>query len=125
MLTINSGRTIINVVCSHLLQTVKSLAPTEVIRAGGAGNKILMVLEGKADAYVYPSRGTKKWDSCAPEAIVREAGGTVTDIHGRPLTYDPDAPTFRNEHGLVVTMEGHQEILAKIPEHIRKAFPHL
>lgn len=37
---------------------------------------MIMLLEGAADAYVFPSLGTKKWDTCAPQAIL-EAAGTV------------------------------------------------
>ena len=34
------------------------------------------------------TRGEKEWDTCAPELIVREAGGVVTDGDGRPLGYN-------------------------------------
>ena len=61
---------------SKMVQRVTEvLNPSSVVRAGGAGNKMLLVLEGAADAYVYPSTGTKKWDTCAGDAIIRAAGG--------------------------------------------------
>ena len=105
-------------------QTVKSIDPAELMRAGGCGNKILMVLEGKADAYVHPSVGTKKWDTCAGETIIQAAGGSLTDLLGRPLPYDTDPTKHKNANGLVVTMHKptHEEILAKIPENVRKVF---
>jgi len=105
-------------------QTVKSINPAELMRAGGCGNKILMVLEGKADAYVHPSVGTKKWDTCAGETIIQAAGGCLTDLLGRPLPYETDPTKHKNVNGLVVTMHKptHEEILAKIPENVRKAF---
>ncbi len=31
--------------------------PTEVIRVGGAGHKVMLLIEGKAHAYVFPSPG--------------------------------------------------------------------
>lgn len=37
-----------------------------IIRVGGAGYKVLALLEGTADIYLYPTPGTKKWDTCAP-----------------------------------------------------------
>ena len=37
---------------------------------------------GNADAYVFASKGCKKWDTCAPEAVLCAAGGELTDIHG-------------------------------------------
>lgn len=32
--------------------------------------QVLQILDGVADAYVFPSKGTKKWDTCAPEACL-------------------------------------------------------
>lgn len=41
---------------------------------------------GRAD--LYPRFGTTmEWDNAAGEAIVHQAGGQVTDIHGAPLQY--------------------------------------
>lgn len=37
--------------------------------------QIIQLLEGKASAYVFASPGCKKWDTCAPEAILRAVGG--------------------------------------------------
>ena len=44
---------------------VYNLAPVEVIRTGGAGGKVALMLDGKVDAWVFPARGTKRWDTCA------------------------------------------------------------
>jgi len=44
-----------------------------VIRCGGAGRKVLMVARGEAECYLYPCKGTNKWDTCAPEALLRAA----------------------------------------------------
>ena len=33
-------------------------------------------------AYVFASPGCKKWDTCAPEALLKAKGGTLTDMHG-------------------------------------------
>lgn len=41
-----------------------ALEPNEIIRVGGAGYKVLQLLEGQADAYVFASNGCKKWDTC-------------------------------------------------------------
>ena len=92
------------------------------MRAGGCGNKILKLLEGEVDAYVYPSIGTKKWDSCSGEAIVHSLGGRLTDILGDNLDYKPGRENYMNKRGLLVTMKNHDAILAKIPEHVRQKF---
>ena len=107
-------------------QAIKALNPTEVIRAGGSGNKVLHLLDGKADIYVHASMGTKKWDTCATDALLKEAGGYLTDLHGRTLSYEADLSNYYNNQGLVVTRDKgrHEEILAKIPEHIKREFPY-
>ena len=104
-------------------QTVKTLQPSEVIRAGGAGNKILMVLEGKADTYIYPKLGTKKWDTCAGDALVHAVGGLLTDVHGKPLSYEPDPSKYPNREGVIVTTNTklHEEIVKKMPTSVRNA----
>ena len=37
--------------------------------------QIIQLVEGKASAYVFASIGCKKWDTCAPEAILHAVGG--------------------------------------------------
>jgi 3'-phosphoadenosine 5'-phosphosulfate (PAPS) 3'-phosphatase len=41
---------------------------------GGAGNKMLNLLEGKGEAYIQ-DRGLSRWDTCAAQAIIEAAGG--------------------------------------------------
>lgn len=48
---------------------------------------MLYILEGKAHAYVYPSSGCKRWDTAAPEAVLRAAGGILTDKFGNKYSY--------------------------------------
>lgn len=59
------------------------------VTVGGAGNKMLAVAEGRADVAVMHF-GTSLWDTCAPEAVLRAAGGKVTDLFGAPLVHSPD-----------------------------------
>jgi 3'(2'), 5'-bisphosphate nucleotidase len=61
----------------------------------GSSLKFCAVAEGQAD--IYPRFGrTMEWDTAAGDAIVRAAGGRVTDLEGRPLTYGK--PGFENPH---------------------------
>ena len=101
-------------------RTAEALNPKEVIREGGCGYKTMQVVEGNVDAYVFPSPGTKKWDSCAGDAIVREAGGIMTDVNGQLLRYD-SWEQYRNKMGLVVTLnkQTHQAILDRIPQDVK------
>ncbi|KAI6242748.1 hypothetical protein M3Y99_00181400 [Aphelenchoides fujianensis] len=70
-------------------------------RIGGAGFKVIKCLEGAA-AYVFASGGCKKWDTAAPEAVIRAAGGELTDIAGRRLYYGADAQR-QNTGGVLAT----------------------
>jgi 3'(2'),5'-bisphosphate nucleotidase len=54
----------------------------------GASSKYLALAAGELDALVTLTTGEKEWDTCAPELIVAEAGGLVTDVDGRPLAYN-------------------------------------
>ncbi len=55
---------------------------------GSVGLKIGLIARGQAEFYVHPNPGTKEWDTCAPDVIVREAGGVMTDCFNRPLRYN-------------------------------------
>ena len=81
-----------------------------------------MVLEGLVDIYLFPSVGTKKWDTCAGEALVHATGGKLTDILGRQLVYSGQADNIMNSEGIIVTMRGHDDLVARIPQHVRDAF---
>lgn len=55
---------------------------------GSVGLKIGLIARGQAELYVHPNPGTKEWDTCAPDIIVREAGGMMTDCWNRPIRYN-------------------------------------
>ena len=48
---------------------------------------MLLILEGKAHAYVFATPGTKKWDTCGPEAVLHAQGGHMTDMLGNEFQY--------------------------------------
>jgi len=72
-----------------------------VVRMGSVGLKVGAVCEGRAHLYVHTGSRTNLWDTCGPEAILREAGGTMTDISNEPLRYD--AQDVRNPNGLIAS----------------------
>jgi 3'(2'), 5'-bisphosphate nucleotidase len=61
-----------------------ALGITDVEPCGSVGVKCSRIAEGRRDLYVHPVPYLKEWDTCAPEVMVREAGGSVTDCqpHG-------------------------------------------
>lgn len=58
-----------------------------LVPMGSAGVKITAVLRGEVDAYVHAG-GQYEWDSAAPVALVRAAGGHATRIDGSELVYN-------------------------------------
>ncbi len=77
------------------------LGVSELLRHGSVGLKFGLIAEGRAHLYVHTSARTYQWDTCGPEAILREAGGAVTDLHGDPLVYN--TPEICNLHGIVAS----------------------
>lgn len=65
-----------------------ALACRELVPVGSSGIKGVLVASGEIEIYAHPSRGlVKLWDACAPDAIVRVAGGVFTDGTGTPFDY--------------------------------------
>ena len=94
---------------------IKELDVQRERSVGSVGLKIGLIARGQADFYVHPNPGTKEWDTCAPEVIVREAGGIMTDCWNRPLRYNQEdvvrhfglLTSNRVHHALLVQRIGH------------------
>lgn len=100
---------------ASLDRLVESVRPRQVIARGGAGLKAAAVAEGEADLYVQPGRAGQRWDACAPDAIVRAAGGRFTDTYGDDIDYR--AESLVNDRGFVVTNGVlHDQVLALFRE---------
>jgi len=80
---------------------VEAFGLKEEIRRGSVGIKVGLIVERQCDLYVHLSPRTKQWDTCAPEIILREAGGTITDLFGRPLSYNQ--AEVQNRNGVVAS----------------------
>lgn len=93
---------------------------TQETRCGSVGVKIALLATRQADVYLEPSGVTSAWDICAPEAVLRGAGGRVTDLAGDPLVYA--ARNVRNRRGLVATNRAcHDDVVAAIAPVVREA----
>ena len=81
-----------------------------------------MLLEGRAHFYVYATAGTKKWDTCAPEALLNEAGGVLTDVFGAPLPYDAEAD-FVNRKGIIAALDRkkHSWAIQCVPSEVKSS----
>jgi 3'(2'), 5'-bisphosphate nucleotidase len=74
------------------------LGVTQTRECGSVGLKCGLLAEGEADLYLHYSPKSSRWDSCAPEAVLRAAGGVFTDIDGNAYRYD--VPEILNLRGL-------------------------
>lgn len=124
------GRCIIVTTKSHYSEALKdSLAAfpdAEIVNTDGSGYKVLTVIEGRTDAYLYPQLGTKRWDTCAPEAILRALGGTLTDSFGQDIDYSYSERKYHmNWTGLVATLRNHDYFINKIPDHAKQSLKDL
>jgi 3'(2'), 5'-bisphosphate nucleotidase len=99
----------------------RKLGARPALPCGSVGLKCGRIAEDRADAYFLTSLGSHLWDACAPEAVLRGAGGRVTDLDGRAFRYD--VRDTRNLRGLVAcngaafdaVMRGVREALAEAP----------
>jgi 3'(2'), 5'-bisphosphate nucleotidase len=73
----------------------------EAVPFGSAGLKSVLVATGVHDVYVQPGRAGWRWDACAAEAIVRAAGGEMTDEEGARIEYA--SGELENKRGLLAT----------------------
>ena len=80
----------------------KALNPQHVARVAGAGNKMVYMLDQKADLYLNLVPGLKMWDMCAGEALIQAMMGIVCDSDHKPLIYDEDATDFTIPNGIMV-----------------------
>uniref|UniRef100_A0A8C4VKQ1 3'(2'),5'-bisphosphate nucleotidase 1 n=1 Tax=Gopherus evgoodei TaxID=1825980 RepID=A0A8C4VKQ1_9SAUR len=119
-----AGKHIITTTRSHSSKLVNdcisAMNPDNVVRVGGAGNKIIQLIEGKASAYVFASPGCKKWDTCAPEAILHAVGGKLTDIHGNPFHYNKEVKHM-NSAGVLATLRNFEYYASRVPESVKQA----
>ncbi|CAH0728479.1 unnamed protein product, partial [Brenthis ino] len=116
-LILTTTRSHSNPVVEKALQVMNA---AQILRVGGAGYKVLQLLEGAASVYVFASPGCKKWDTCAPEAILSAAGGKLTDILGNYYKYGASEGR-PNKTGVLAAAnsELHDYALSRIPQELK------
>ena len=84
----------------------------QMVKMGGAGNKLMQVVKGDCDCYFYDRTGTKKWDTCAGEALLMALGGILTGVNGGLYQYVKGGE-MPNKEGILAMMdqEHHKKIL--------------
>ena len=78
---------------NKVLQNLVSKLPVkEVISMGSVGCKISSIIRGESDFYIslsLPGKSAPKdWDFAAPEALIKCAGGSITNEYNKPLLYN-------------------------------------
>ena len=92
---------------------VDALGVRAEVRSHSVGIKVGLLVERQADLYIHLSPKTKQWDTCAPEAVLTEAGGRMTDVFGEPMRYN--TPDVLNRNGLVASNgAAHEQVIARL-----------
>ena len=103
---------------NHRNQTLENLIEKiefkKVISMGSIGCKIASILRGESDIYIclsLPGKGSPKdWDLAAPEAILKAAGGAITNLENKGLVYGE----FNYEHGGIIVASNNKNTHKKI-----------
>lgn len=82
-------------------ELVRRVGIKKVQQNGSVGLKVGLIAEQICDLYIHLSPRTKFWDTCAPEVVIKEAGGMLTDIFGSPNVYD--IADVQNHNGILAT----------------------
>jgi 3'(2'), 5'-bisphosphate nucleotidase len=82
-------------------RVVKAFGVKGEVQRGSVGIKVGLIIEQQCDLYVHLSPRTKQWDTCAPQVILNEAGGSFSDLFGSSISYN--APDVQHHNGLVAT----------------------
>ncbi|GMH38625.1 hypothetical protein BSKO_06509 [Bryopsis sp. KO-2023] len=83
-------------------EIARKLNPDKVLHVGGAGNKVIMLLLQEITHYAFGAKGTKRWDTCAPEAVLRGVGGRLVGADGEEYDYSSSVNP-QNLNGLFAT----------------------
>jgi len=76
----------------------------------GASSKHMALAAGELDAVICLGGGENEWDTCAPEVVIREAGGRLSDGEGRPFKYN-QADTMHHRGSLASNGACHDSLL--------------
>ena len=107
-----------------LKNLIKKINFKEVMIMGSIGCKIASIVRGESDIYIclsLPGKSCPKdWDFAAPAAILKAAGGAITNINNRELSYNES--NFEQGGIIVATNNNlnHREICIEFKEIIRR-----
>ena len=107
-----------------LKKLIQKINFNEVIVMGSIGCKIASIVRGESDLYIclsLPGKSSPKdWDFAAPEAILKAAGGAITNLDNEELSY---GKTNFEQGGIIIASNNritHGKICSEIKEIIKK-----
>tara|TARA_B100001057_G_scaffold361207_1_gene363590 strand:+ start:67 stop:975 length:909 start_codon:yes stop_codon:yes gene_type:complete len=110
-----------NETLKRLIQIIKF---NKVVIMGSIGCKIASIVRGDSDLYIclsLPEKSSPKdWDFAAPEAILKAAGGAITNLDNQELSY---GKTNFEQGGIIVAsnnLSTHGKICLEIKKIIKK-----
>ncbi|MEZ5425050.1 MAG: 3'(2'),5'-bisphosphate nucleotidase CysQ [Pyrinomonadaceae bacterium] len=86
---------------SNMNRVIEDFGIRREVRRGSVGLKIGLIARRICDLYIHFSPRTKHWDCCAPEVIIEEAGGVMTDLFGGKIIYNTE--DVLNHNGMVAS----------------------
>ena len=97
-----------------LIDLIDKISFKNVVIMGSIGCKIASIIRGESDIYIslsLPGKSSPKdWDFSAPEAILRAAGGAITNIYNEELSYGKS----NLEQGGIIIASSERHIHAKL-----------
>ena len=96
----------------------------KTILMGSIGCKVASIIRGESDIYIALSlpgkTAPKDWDFAAPEAILKAAGGSITNIDNEELVY---GSTDLKHSGIIIASnnkKNHKKICSEVKEIIKE-----
>ena len=113
---------------NHRNQKLKDLIEKinfkKIILMGSIGCKVASIIRGESDIYITLSlpgkTSPKDWDFAAPEAILKAAGGSITNIDNEELVY---GSTDLKHSGIIIASnnkKNHKRICSEVKEIIKE-----
>ncbi len=104
----------------ELGKIIKKLKPAKVINMGSIGYKISSILRGETDLYITYSGPNEScprdWDMAAPYSILKNAGGTITDINSKEIKFLKDNQ-FEQKGLIIASLNVNHELICKEISH--------
>jgi 3'(2'), 5'-bisphosphate nucleotidase len=88
----------------------------ENIPESSGGLKLGLIAQSKAEFHINTNFRARKWDICAPQIILEEAGGFVSDFEGNLLDYNKHDSLW-SAYFVASNSVIHQSVISKIKKY--------